>query len=296
MSTEEKAAVEQGVHTYTGKEGYVPPEDPAVREKLRWFQDRKLGLMIHWGLYCQMGMVASWGLSDEDQEWSRRQVNWTQDPGEFKRQYRNCEPLLLSGAVPAPGVGGHGGGLRLSVPAAHHQAPRRLLPVGHPVDGLQGHRAGLPLPHGALRRPGGGHVPGLPGEGPGHRGVFLQSGLAHPSVPGPGGRRGLYPQRAGLRPRPGAGALAKVCGVHPGAGAGAVRQLRPGGHPLAGRRVGLPGKRPGSAHRRAGSKGPGPAAGAAGGGPHRGRALRKLRDPGDAGAPGTPGHSLGRAA
>ena len=89
MSTEEKAVVEQGVHTYTGKEGYVPPEDPAVREKLRWFQDRKLGLMIHWGLYCQMGMVASWGLSDEDQEWSRRQVNWTQDPGEFKRQYRN---------------------------------------------------------------------------------------------------------------------------------------------------------------------------------------------------------------
>ena len=79
--------VQQGVHNYSAVDTYVKPTDPAVLEKLEWFQDQKLALMIHWGIYCQLGIVASWALSDKDDDWSRHQVNWTDDGENFKEQY-----------------------------------------------------------------------------------------------------------------------------------------------------------------------------------------------------------------
>lgn len=79
--------VQQGVHNYSAVDSYVKPTDPAVLEKLEWFQDQKLALMIHWGIYCQLGIVASWALSDKDVDWSRHQVNWTDDGEKFKEQY-----------------------------------------------------------------------------------------------------------------------------------------------------------------------------------------------------------------
>lgn len=79
--------VQQGVHNYSAVDSYVKPTDPAVLEKLEWFQDQKLALMIHWGIYCQLGIVASWALSDKDDDWSRHQVNWTDDGEKFKEQY-----------------------------------------------------------------------------------------------------------------------------------------------------------------------------------------------------------------
>lgn len=87
--TEQKQEiVNQGVHTYSQEEAYVWPEEPVLRERLEWFQDQKLALMVHWGVYNQLGMVASWALSDEDAEWSRKTVDWTDDGEVFKRQYR----------------------------------------------------------------------------------------------------------------------------------------------------------------------------------------------------------------
>lgn len=80
--------VHQGVHTYSQEESYVWPKDAILREQLEWFQDQKLALMVHWGVYNQLGMVASWALSDEDAEWSRRMVDWTDDGALFKKQYR----------------------------------------------------------------------------------------------------------------------------------------------------------------------------------------------------------------
>ena len=86
--TEQKQEiVNQGVHTYSQEEAYVWPEEPVLREQLEWFQDQKLALMVHWGVYNQLGMVASWALSDEDAEWSRKTVDWTDDGEVFKRQY-----------------------------------------------------------------------------------------------------------------------------------------------------------------------------------------------------------------
>ena len=54
--TEQKQEiVNQGVHTYSQVESYVWPQEPILREQLEWFQDQKLALMVHWGMYNQLG-------------------------------------------------------------------------------------------------------------------------------------------------------------------------------------------------------------------------------------------------
>jgi alpha-L-fucosidase len=80
--------VVQGVHNFTSEKNYIKPDDPLVREKLEWFQDQKLGIMMHWGPYSQLGIVESWALSDEDGGWSRKGIDWVDGDMElFKRQY-----------------------------------------------------------------------------------------------------------------------------------------------------------------------------------------------------------------
>lgn len=80
--------VENGVHTYSSVDTYVPPEDPEVIRQLEWFQDQKLALMMHWGPYSQLGLVESWALSDQDADWSRIGIDWGISGEELKRQYR----------------------------------------------------------------------------------------------------------------------------------------------------------------------------------------------------------------
>ena len=47
---QDEQVVEQGVHTYSKVDHYVPPVEPKVVQHLEWFQDQKLALMMHWGL------------------------------------------------------------------------------------------------------------------------------------------------------------------------------------------------------------------------------------------------------
>ena len=49
------------------EQAYVPSSDPQVRETLEEWQDLKFGLLMHWGLYAQLGIVESWALCSEDQ-------------------------------------------------------------------------------------------------------------------------------------------------------------------------------------------------------------------------------------
>lgn len=84
---EDRQEVEHGVHTYSAEEDYVVPTEPKVLEKLEWFKDQKLALMMHWGPYSQLGLVESWALSDQDAEWSRHQIDWGVSDAEFKQQY-----------------------------------------------------------------------------------------------------------------------------------------------------------------------------------------------------------------
>lgn len=48
---------------------YVWEGLPAVQQKLEAWQDLKLGFMVHWGTYSQMGWCESWGLCSEDVDW-----------------------------------------------------------------------------------------------------------------------------------------------------------------------------------------------------------------------------------
>jgi len=45
---------------------YVPPKSPLVRERLEWFRDQKLCLMMHFGLYSVLGITESWPLSTKN--------------------------------------------------------------------------------------------------------------------------------------------------------------------------------------------------------------------------------------
>jgi alpha-L-fucosidase len=63
---------------------YVAPTDPLVQEKLEQWRDLKFGLLMHWGLYAQLGIVESWALCSEDQSFQDRGgIPYT----EFKEMY-----------------------------------------------------------------------------------------------------------------------------------------------------------------------------------------------------------------
>lgn len=79
--------ITEGTHNYTDERGYVYPESPEVQKHLEWFRGLKLGLMMHWSPASQLGINPSWPLSNGDRDWSRRDVDWTEDGEEFKRQY-----------------------------------------------------------------------------------------------------------------------------------------------------------------------------------------------------------------
>lgn len=83
------AVVTAGVHGYTGEEAYELPQDPQVREGIKAFMDRKLGLMMHWAPGSQLSTFESWPLSDGDAEWSQTDVDWC-DIETFKKQYKNA--------------------------------------------------------------------------------------------------------------------------------------------------------------------------------------------------------------
>ena len=68
-------------------EAYVWPNDPLVLAKLENWQDLKFGMIIHWGLYAQAGIVESWELTSED--WINRRDSMTHH--EYKQWYRSLK-------------------------------------------------------------------------------------------------------------------------------------------------------------------------------------------------------------
>lgn len=94
-----------GVHKMSREDYYVAPPSP-VKEKLEWFRDMKLGFMVHWGLYNQIGAIASWGLVDTTKEWSRNKteygdrLDWNEDGTVLRREYfdliRSFNPIRFN--------------------------------------------------------------------------------------------------------------------------------------------------------------------------------------------------------
>ena len=88
-----------GMHGCSREDTYVVPKDPLIRQRLEWFQDQKLALMMHFGIYSQMGICESWPLSEDDAPWSREDVVWEKDPAVFRKQYvdmnRSFNPVCI---------------------------------------------------------------------------------------------------------------------------------------------------------------------------------------------------------
>ncbi|MDR1516954.1 MAG: alpha-L-fucosidase [Dysgonamonadaceae bacterium] len=64
---------------------YVVPTDKQVLEKLNQWQDLKFGVLFHWGLYSVPGIVESWSICSEDEDWIPRDSTIAYD--EYKKWY-----------------------------------------------------------------------------------------------------------------------------------------------------------------------------------------------------------------
>ena len=73
-------------------ERYVPETDPLVLKKLDQWQDKKFGLLMHWGTYSQWGIVESWSLCPEDYGWcERKKGSNPQNYFEYKKEYEGLK-------------------------------------------------------------------------------------------------------------------------------------------------------------------------------------------------------------
>lgn len=67
---------------------YFPEKDTAVLAKLEQWQDLKFGLLMHWGPYSQWGIVESWSICGEDEDWCKRK---TADYCQYLIDYENLK-------------------------------------------------------------------------------------------------------------------------------------------------------------------------------------------------------------
>lgn len=64
---------------------YTWPEEKEVLDKLDNWQDLKFGILIHWGLYSELGVVESWSICSEEEDWIGRDSTLSYD--RYKRDY-----------------------------------------------------------------------------------------------------------------------------------------------------------------------------------------------------------------
>lgn len=67
---------------------YYPESDPLVQKKLDEWQKIKFGLLMHWAPSSQWGVVESWSLCSEDEDWCRRNM---ENYCAYKKQYENLK-------------------------------------------------------------------------------------------------------------------------------------------------------------------------------------------------------------
>ena len=73
-------------------ERYVPETDPLVIKKVKEWQGKKFGLLMHWGTYSQWGIVESWSLCPEDYGWCERKKGANpQNYFEYKKEYEGLQ-------------------------------------------------------------------------------------------------------------------------------------------------------------------------------------------------------------
>jgi alpha-L-fucosidase len=76
---------------------YYPVKDPLVKAKLTRWQDLKFGLLMHWGPYSQWGIVESWSICAEDEDWCRRNIpDYTAYKKKYKALKKTFNPNLFN--------------------------------------------------------------------------------------------------------------------------------------------------------------------------------------------------------
>ncbi|MCC7494849.1 MAG: alpha-L-fucosidase [Fimbriimonadaceae bacterium] len=72
----------------------VAQHPPWLQQRLEWFRDQKLGLILHWGPYCQWDCYESWGLVKAD-SWARLETMrcWVERDRDFERFSRDYRAL-----------------------------------------------------------------------------------------------------------------------------------------------------------------------------------------------------------
>ena len=90
LAQEEK--VQGFVHEQSKTDDYVWPTDPQVVEKLKHWQDQKFGVLMHWGLYSIPGIVESWSICSEDEDWIPRDSSMSYQ--DYKRWYWGLKDQL----------------------------------------------------------------------------------------------------------------------------------------------------------------------------------------------------------
>jgi N-acetyl-beta-hexosaminidase/alpha-L-fucosidase len=69
---------------------YFKP-DSLVRNKIAEWQDRKFGLLMHWGTYSQWGIVESWSICPEDEGWTQRRGPYSKNYYDYLHAYENLK-------------------------------------------------------------------------------------------------------------------------------------------------------------------------------------------------------------
>ena len=88
----EDEVIVNGVHIASKVTDYIEPPK-IIQDKLEDFRDMKLGFMVHWGIYNQLGLTASWGMVDSAASWARvktesgHRVDWETDGNKFREEY-----------------------------------------------------------------------------------------------------------------------------------------------------------------------------------------------------------------
>lgn len=87
------APIQQGEGLYgafQASKEWTPPNDPAVLDKLRHWQDEKVGILLHWGLYSQWGITESWSLVTTRYSWNPRPAQYAGlSDAEYEKVYEN---------------------------------------------------------------------------------------------------------------------------------------------------------------------------------------------------------------
>lgn len=80
------------------KDSYIAPDEAAVRDHVKQWQDYKFGMFIHWGIYSELGVIESWSLVPQPVSWMyrprrERGMSYNEYVDFYHNLYRSFNPV-----------------------------------------------------------------------------------------------------------------------------------------------------------------------------------------------------------